>query len=402
MGAVYGVDVGDDPGIRSVATSYDDYVGDEPQGAAGIAEALAPVGNYLDLAPLSETGIGSADAAILLDPALVRDNRTVDALYAEVAADEFIPMQGKPLAVTDLVFRIAPQMLVGGVQALETYPDPDQTTVDAQARWLPQSVRYPGSLQWFPFSVAGTEDRLVDGGVQYAALTESTWEQTAMQSWLALSGLSNVVTGAQGQLSWYASAGARPSIVSNYSYVRGGGFVTGPAMAVRGGQYLFSDTLTWETDQFTVLMAVVLRAPRGEWYSVLDSTPTLNGAEEPVSLRYHRSGVLALWAGGPLGEVQLQAGITRPNQPVIVGFTLNFADMTTTLLAVDTATHLVSGRLPFRPSLRPRLYLGYSKMGGAAASMEVLEVDYWTANLSEADMVVRMGALDRLYGVSSS
>ena len=333
---------------------------------------------------------------------MVRDPRTVPARFAEMSADAFIPLQGKPRAVTDLTCLIRPTAVVGGISALETYPEPESSMVDAQARWLPQTARYPANLQWFPFSVNGSEDRLVEGGTSYAELSESTWADVAVQPWLTFSGLSSVVTGAQGDLSWYSSAGATPTIAPAYSYVRGGGFVTGPAMTLRRGQYLFSDTLTWETNQFTVLAVVILRPPQGEWFSVVDSTPTLDLFEDPVSLRFHRSGVLALWSGGPLGEIQLQAGITRPNQPVIVGFTLNFDDLETSIVAVDTATHVVSTRLMNRPSLRPRLYMGYSRMGGGPVSMDVLEVNYWTANLAVDEVVARAAQLDRIYGVSSS
>jgi hypothetical protein len=399
---MYGVDVGDDLGIRSTAQEFDGYSGDEAAGVAGIAEVIAPVGDFESLVPLTSATLSSADASLSVDPALVRDPRTVPARFASMAADEFIPVAGKPRAVTDLTCLIRPTATVGGIGALETYPEPEVSVTDAQARWLPQIARYPASLQWFPFSVNGSEDRLVEGGTSYAQLTGTTWDDVATQPWLTYSGLASVVTGAQGDLSWYSSAGATPTISPSYSYVRGGGFVTGPAMTLRRGQYLFSDTLTWETDQFTVLAVAVLRPPAGEWFSVIDSTPTLDLFEDPVSLRFHRSGVLALWCGGPLGEIQLQAGITRPNQPVIVGFTLNFDDLSASLVAVDTATHVVSTRLVNRPSLRPRLYMGYSRMGGGPVSMDVLEVNYWTAQLSVDQVVARAAQLDRMYGVSSS
>jgi hypothetical protein len=402
MGALYGVDVGDDLGVRTTATSYDDYSGDPPEGVPGIAEVVAPVGDFLDLIPDVGLALTAGDGALLVDPSITRDNRTVDARYAEFDVDEFIAIEGKPRAVTDLVNVIAPQMLVTGLGELETYPEPEATVVDSQARWLPQTPRYPANLQWFPFSVNGAEDRLVNGGKDFAQLKALTWTEVALQPWLTFSGLSTVVTGAQGDLTWYSSSGATPTIASGYTYVRGGGFVSQPAMVMRGGQYLFSDTLAWESDQVTIAMVVVIRTPRGEWCPVVESVPTLDATQAPISLRYHRSGVLALWSGSVLGEIQLQAGITRPNQPVIVALNINFAETTATVACVDTATHVISSTLPSRPTLRPRLVMGYSRLGGAPASMEVLEVDYWTTNFTQADLLERLAQLDRIYGVSSS
>lgn len=402
MGALYGVDVGDDLGVRSTAASYDDYAGDEPQGVPGIAQVVAPVGDYLDLIPDVGLTSSSADASLLVDPPITRDSRTVDARFAEFDVDDFIPIQGRPRVVTDLVNVITPSMLVGGLGELETYPDPEDVRIDSQARWLPQVPRYPANLQWFPFSVGGSEDRLVQGGKDYAQLEDLTWAEVAVQPWLTFSGLSTVVTGAQGNLSWYASSGATPTIATGYTYVRGGGFVTQPAMTLRGGQYFFSDTLAYESDQVTVVLVAVIRTPRGEWSPVVESVPTIDATQDPISLRYHRSGVLALWCGSVLGEIQLQAGITRPNQPVIVALNINFADVTATVACVDTATHVISSSLPSRPTLRPRLVMGYSRLGGSPASMEVLEVDYWTRNFTQASLVERLAQLDRIYGVSSS
>lgn len=402
MGALYGVDVGDDLGVGSTATSYDDYGGNPPEGIPRIAEVVAPVGDFLDLVPDVGFSTSTADAAVLVDPRVVRDARTVDARYAEFDVDEFISVRGKPIAVTDLVNIIAPQMTIGGLGELETYPDPDQVSVDSQARWLAQVPRYPASLQWFPFSVNGSEDRLVEGGKDYAQMRALTWATAATQPWLALSGLSTVVTGAQGDLTWYSSSGAPPTIATGYTYVRGGGFVSHPAMVMRGGQYLYSDTLAFESDQVTIAMVAVIRTPRGEWAPVVESVPTIDATQDPVSLRYHRSGVLALWSGSVLGEIQLQAGITRPNQPVIIALNLDFAQTTATVACVDTATHVVTSSLPARPSLRPRLVMGYSRLGGAPASMEILEVDYWTTNFTTSDLLERLARLDRMYGVSSS
>lgn len=402
MGALYGIDVGDDLGVGTTATSYDDIDGIEPEGVPGLDEVVAPVGDYLDLIADAEVTATVADATVLADPAVVRHPHTVDARYAHMAVEDHIAIEGKAFAVTDLVLRIRPTLGVEGISALETYPDPEVAVVDAQARWLPLQDRFPARLRWFPFSINGSEDRQVEGGQSFTDMAEVTWDALSSQSWVTFAGVSTVVTGGQGDLTWYSSAGATPTISSSYTYVRGGGFVTGPAMVVRGGQYMFSDSLAWETDQFTVLAVCVLRAPRGKWYSVVDSTPTLVSTEDPISLRYHGSGILALWMGSALGEIRIQSGFARPNQPVIVGFTVNFADLTASMFAVDTATHYVSAALPQRPSLRPRLYLGYSKMGGSSATMEILEVDYWTAVLSEDAVVQRMALLDRIYGVSTS
>lgn len=354
------------------------------------------------MSPDAAVTVSAADSALLVDPAVTRDNRTVDARFAEFDADEFVALLGRPFAITDLVNPIGVSMLVGGLAELETFPDPESVGVDSQARWLPQTARYPANLQWFPFSVNGAQDKLVEGGKDYAQVKALSWDELDNQAWLAYSGKSTIVSGAQGNLSWYSSSAAPPSIASGYTFVRGGGFVSSPAMVFRSGQYMFSDTLAWESDQVTVMMVAVLRTPRGEWSSVLESVPTLDTSQDPVSLRYHRSGVLALWSGTVLAEVGVQAGITRPNQPVIVALNIDFANVSATLACVDSATHVVSAALPSRPSLRPRLVMGYSRLGGSPASMEVLEVDYWTTNFDQSDLLARMAQLDHMYGVSSS
>lgn len=402
MGVVYRVDVGDDLGVRDVASSFDDYSGDEPQGQPGIADVVAPVGDYLDISADAALAFSGADASLDITPAVVRDPLTVDSRYAVFNADEFVVVQGKPRAVTDLTCRVQVSMSVSGLRELETYPDPEGVQVDAQARWLPQIPRYPASLQWFPFSVDGQQDELIEGGQSYEALAELTYDDMVSQPWFAFSGAATIVTGAQGDFSWYSSSGAPPRVVSNYTFLRGDTFVTGSAMSFRRGQYMYSDTLALETGQITLAACAVLRVPRGEWYTVLEVTPTLTGFQSPLSVRYHRSGVLSLWSDDVLGEIRLQAGVTRPNQPVIVALGIDFDSVEVTLAAVDTATHLVVGRLQQRPELQPRLYLGRSTTYGADASMELLEVDYWTRELSRDQLVARLAVLDRMYGVSAS
>lgn len=292
-------------------------------------------------------------------------------------------------------------MTVGGLRELETYPEPSSVAVDAQVRWLPEVARYPANLQWFPFSTAGQIDQLVEGGESWQALTESTWTDLITQPWLAYSGAAAITSGALGDFTWYSSSGAPPKISTNYTYLRGGQFVTGTAMSLRDGQFFYSDTLTLETSQITVIMAAVLRVPKGAWYTVLETTSN-SPTQGPVSVRYHREGVVALWCDELLGAIPVQAGLTRPNQPVLIALTMDFDSSEVRLAVVDTATHTVTARLQDRPSIQPRLYLGRSSQTGANAVMEVLEVDLWTDVLDEQGVVGKMARLDRLYGVSSS
>jgi len=401
MGVVYGVDVGDDLGVRSTAASYDDYAGNEPQGVAGIADAVAPVGDYSDVVPLPAYAIGRTDAALDVVPATVRDSRTTDSRYALFNVDPYVPLSGKPRALGGTTGRIEVSMTVGGLRELETYPDPASVAMDSQARWLPETARYPANLQWFPFSAAGQVDQLIEGGQSWQGLTEASWGDLLTQPWLAYSGAAAITSGALGDLSWYSSSGAPPKIVTNYTYLRGGSFVVGSAMSLRKGQFLYSDTLTLETSQITVVLAAVLRVPQGSWYTVLESTSS-SPTQGPVSVRYHREGVLVLWCDEALATIPVQAGLTRPNQPILVSLTIDFDSSEVTMCAVDSATHVTTVRLQERPSIQPRLYLGRSEDTGANSVMEILEADLWTTVLTSQGVVDRMGRLDRLYGVSSS
>jgi hypothetical protein len=167
---------------------------------------------------------------------------------------------------------------------------------------------------------------------------------------------------------------------------------------------MWCDQINWNAEEVTVIIAAVLHEPQNEWSGILEVESSNEEQLEPFfGIRYHRSGVLGLWADSLLASVPIEAGIPRPAQPIIVGLNIDMKDNTVSMLSVDRDVKVQTTSLPHRYDNRSRLWLGRSPFGDdATASMEILEVSYWTQRFGPGDLVSLLGQYDRMYGVTTS
>jgi hypothetical protein len=465
MGIMYGVDVGDGAGVRSTATSYDDNAwyevanttwGDAPQPSlerldafAEIVNAQAPfdvgelcgkpsealsVGDHyghaadvFDVSMLTVAELigewgsepikfvlqdpmlttASWDLALVAEPSITRDDKiTSPAHHAGFEIDEYFIVSGQPRRIDGLVVNVDAKTGIGNrIRQIETFPEPRNVNLAADARWLP--LRWtldPFMTYWAPYSgfdpgpckgltVQELKDDLVGGcrdSVQYLVqdfLTGGDFyiKPTARQYFTSV-------------------PGTNPKLLPRYDYYRAGGFVRSGAVGMRQGRHMWCDQINWNAEEVTVIIAAVLHEPQNEWSGILEVESSNEEQLEPFfGIRYHRSGVLGLWADSLLASVPIEAGIPRPAQPIIVGLNIDMKDNTVSMLSVDRDVKVQTTSLPHRYDNRSRLWLGRSPFGDdATASMEILEVSYWTQRFGLGDLVSLLGQYDRMYGVTTS
>lgn len=335
-----------------------------------------------------------------VDPPSVRTPTTVLDRYASFDIEPYVVVDGMAQAAGEFLIDAMPDVFIGEPVATPTYPPPNATSLDATARWLPERPSFVDGVAWQPRD-------------QYGLTRSSfTWTDAAGQSWSELGtlayrdlvGAGTYVVSSKANVTLWASGGAAPQLLRGYTYWRDQAAVRNPAVSLRDGEYFYTDDLAWDTDELTVLMVAVLRRPVFDWYSVLETGPG-PGANAPWSfgVRYHRSGVASLWAGTSLTQIDVSAGITRPNQPVVIGFNMDVAHATASLLVTDEALKVSTVSIPFRVPAGSRLFLGRAPTGQqGSSSIDILDVAYFRKNIAEADLSVLMSRMDRMYGVSTS
>lgn len=459
MGIVYGVDVGDGSGVRSTATSYDDndwYAaadpawGDAPQPSlerleafAAIVNALAPfkvgeltggrtVGEYAaggsadvfdvsmlyvrDLIgewgstpitfvlPYSMMATTSWDLSVTAEPSVRRDNRVVPARHAGFEVDDWIAVGGFPVQSTGLVVDAKATTGIGRLSEIETFPEPRNVNLTADARWLPLDWSIdPFVTYWVPYS---SNDPGPCKGLTVQEFKDEVVECRPTVQWKVRDFLPDGKFHVRPDASQFFSSepGVNPTFLPKYEYYRSSGYVRSGAIGIRKGRHMWCDQVNWNAQEVTVVAVVVLHQPSAEWSGVLEVESSNKEQLEPFfGLRYHRSGVLGLWADSLLLSVPVDAGLSRPAQPIVVGLNIDMGNNTISMMSVDKDVKVQTTSLPHRYDNRSRLWLGRSPFGKEAASaMEILEVSYWTQRFGPGDLAAVLGEYDRMYGVTTS
>jgi hypothetical protein len=343
------------------------------------------------------------DVALLIEPALTRDERTVPARMAGFTVPAYINVDGQPRATTGLVVDVAVTTGVGAPVELEAYPEPRNVPVAATARWLPlDGTLIAANTQWLTYSeyLADPSDGFTVGELGAAF----TIEQIRLYRVDDMLPNGNLIVRPSSAYSLETTTGAAPAWSPSYAYYRDGGRVRSGAVSMDKGSYLFTDDIVWGDQEVTVIAVVVLRAPDDQWYGILETASPLQSALTPYfGLRYSRDGFLALHSDGVLASIPLVAGSARPAQPVVVGFNINISSQEITLMAIDDKVTIQRTVLSERVDFDSRLYVGRSPLGQQAnANMDVLEVAYFTTQFGQGDLAGLMAQYDRMYGVTTS
>lgn len=464
MGVLYGIDVGDGRGVRGTATSYDDYTWYAPENPTGrdtpqptldrldafasIVNTYSPF-NVRELCDQQQTvgaiygqyGPHSADVfdvgmlyvaeligawaegeitflltdivdvtvtvnvSLTVDPPITRDERLIPTNLAGFEVPEYLALGGKPLAVTGFLVDANAQTGIGSISEIQTFPEPRNVNVLARARWLPLNWTVdPFVTYWAPYSgvdpgpcrgltVRELKDDLVDGcreSVQYMVKDFLPGGSFHIRP----------VT----DISFDSRPGVCPEFRPRYSYYRNGSYVRNGSITMRKGRHMWCDEVNWNAEEVTFIMVAVLHEPTAEWCGLIETeAPNLQGLDPFFGIRYHRTGVLNLWADAVLASTPLVSGVVRPSQPVIVGLNIDMVGNTVSMLSADDTIKVQTSSLPHRYDNRSRMWLGRSPFGEDAASqIDILEVGYWETRFGPGDLYSLISTYDRIYGVTTS
>lgn len=462
MGIVYGVDVRDGPGVRGSATSYDDYTwyapevptgGDTPEPSLDRLDAFAQVVNayapftvreLCDDQAVSRPGdsygphsadvfdvgmlyvfelcqgwgsvpisflladdvtvFASMDAALLVDPPVVRLDELVPMRNAGFEVDDVFVVGGSPVRSGGLRIQVSPTVGVGAVSEIETFPQPASVQVMARFRWLPFSWSLdPWCTWWVPYS--GLRPQPCPG-LSVQEFRDDLGQCREGVKWKVkdfLAGGAFQIRPAT-QMSFDSSPGVNPVLLPSYGYYRAGGYVRNAAVSMRRGAHMWTDEVNWNAEEVTVIVVAVVHEPKAEWFGLLETeAPNLQGLDPFFGIRLHRSGTMNLWADSVIASVDVRMGVTRPAQPIVFGLNIDMVNNTFSMLSADRVVKVQTADLPHRYDNRSRLWLGRSPFGqDAAASIDVLDVGYWERRLGPGDLYGLLGDYDRIYGVTSS
>jgi hypothetical protein len=346
--------------------------------------------------------VSGADMAMTVDPPLTRDRRTVPVRASGFDVPDYLVVKGRPVARNGLWAVAAPSVGVGTPGELEPFPEPRNVALEVTARWLPIEATFnPSVTLWSPWSeylTAPSDGYTVD---QLRAFNVGEVGIYRVRD-LLVDG--TLIIRSRSDFAFHSTTGAAPAFRPRFDYWRAGSMIRNGSISMDGGQYFWTDDIPWASPEVTVVVAAVLRQPKGEWYSILETAhPLTSVLDYSFSLRYSRSGTLALWSDQVLATMDLATGFARPAQPVIVGFNLDMVNNTCTLMSVDTGVQVVTVNLPQRIDPVSRLFLGRSPLGQQAnAVMDVLEVGYSDQQYGPGQINKLLAAYDRMYGVSAS
>ena len=299
---------------------------------------------------------------------------------------------------------------------------------DVEAYWIAEGQPVADTALGIDCTVeVETGDMAADGSFEKPWSVEVTEALAPQSRWLPLEGTFD--TG----VTWEAFAGDdRVDLVTEgtdavldteFAYARGRRFVNGQAMRLDDGDYFFTDGARWSSDQVACAMVVVLRTPMVDAYGLFETYDRdgLDPDRAFVGVRYTTDGVVQAHSRGLLGEIQTSSQGARTGQPIIVAFSLSQTltwqyvtipgrlsvprqsvnSQLDVIVADRTVTRLPPINLGAPHPFDARLFVGRAPgktMG--AASMDILEVDYWT-DLDGDGLMEKVHILDRLYGVTS-
>ena len=460
MGVVYGVDVRDGPGVRGSATSYDNYTwyapevpswGDTPEPSldrldafAQLVNAYSPF-NVRELCDEQDRADGSygqhsadvfdvgmlyvfelcqgwgntpisflladdvlvsaaVDAALLVDPPVVREDLLTPIRFAGFEVDDVFVVGGNPVVAGGLRVQVKPNVGVGSVSEIETFPQPAAVQVFARFRWLPFAWSLdPWCTWWVPYS--GLRPSPCPG-LSVAEFRDDLGECREGVKWK----VKDFLAGGAFQIrpptlmSFDSSPGVNPVLLPKYSYYRNGGYVRNAAVSMRRGAHMWTDEVNWNAPEVTVIVVAVVHEPVAEWFGLLETeAPNLQGLDPFFGIRLHRSGTMNLWADSVIASVDVRMGVSRPAQPIVFGLNIDMVNNTLSMLSADREVKVQTATLPHRYDNRSRLWLGRSPFGqDGAAAIDVLDVGYWERRFGPGDLAALLGDYDRMYGVTSS
>jgi len=317
----------------------------------------------LNLALSPAKSVSTATADLCLSPGLTWTPAIIPLHLLGYDVEPYHVVAGYPMAESDGGAVVVLDVGLNGHATLPTFPAPLEVDTGADARWLPTTDSYTS---------AGWTD--VGGGAQLLP----------------------------------PDAGS-PQLLLGASYWRAGGYVDSPMVSIDDGEWLQVDSPGWSATQLCMIVVAVLRPPTGDWYGVIESGDSgpdtvLDAATTPyLGLRYTGDGVLALHASTRLGAIRLDGGHAGAPRPVIVGLAADLGAGTVRMIALDRTARLVGARLLSAHPLDAALYVGRCPSGqDTTASMEILEIDYWSAAADDHELLTRAANLDRIYGVTTT
>lgn len=315
----------------------------------------------------------AADLQVRVTPRVDWPQEIVPARTVTYSVEPYYVVDGQAVADSELATLVDVVIGLGDLADVVGFPLPDDVETGADARWVATDASYADDGTWT--TSGGTEG-----------------------------------------LSWVAPNEV-PAFLPSAQYWRGDTYIDTTAVSLDAGEHLRLDAPGWGAARVTMLVVAILRAPLGTWYSVLEANdlpPADDGADggdsttldffDPsyLSVRYAGNGELSLVSSATLARTQIEAGLTRPLQPVIVGFSANMLTGSAALLATDSRPHIVPVTLPVQQPLTASLYLGKAaSVFGGRAAMEVFEIDLWEGEADTPTLLERMAVLDRAYGVSA-
>jgi len=465
MGVLYGIDVGNGAGVRGTATNYDANSWDAPQNPTGgntpqptldrldafasIVNAYAPF-NVKELCDKQQVVLVAADpdpygqhfadvfdvgmltvaelcgdwgshplsftatdvvmvasdfeVSLSVDPPVVREDRLSPAHYAGFEVDDYIAISGKAIKVHDLIVDVKVTTGVGNVKEIQTFPLPQDVNLLAKARWLPVDWSIdPWVTYWVPYSGFDPGPR------QALSVQEFKDEVSECRNAIQYEVKDFLQNGnfhirPVTDISFDSSPGVNPTFLPKYTYYRDGGYVRNASISMRKGRHMWSDEINWNAQEVTLVMVCVLHEPTKDWFGVMETeAPNTQGLDPFFGIRYHRQGVLNLWADSVLASAPINTGMGRPAQPIVVGMNIDMVNNTCSLLSVDQNVKVQTTSLPQRYDNRSRLWLGRSPFGADATSaIDILEVGYWEQPFGPGDLYSLLSEYDRIYGVTSS
>ena len=346
----------------------------------------------------------SVEITLTVDPPVKRDNRQIPARQAGFEVDDYITVGGQPLRKTGLVVDAKPTVGVGPLTEIQTFPDPRNVNLLATARWLPVEWSLDPWCTWWP-PYSGVDPGPCTG-LTVAELRDDLGECAESVKWVVKDFLpgGRFHVRPQSDIELLSAPGVNPRLLRKYQYYRSQGMVRNAAVSMNNGRHMWCDTVDWACDEMTWIAVVVLHQPIDQWYGVMETeAPNLQGLDPFFGIRYHRTGVLNLWADSVLLSQPIVTGQSRPLQPVVVGLNIDMKNNTLSLLSVDTKVQVQTAGLPHRYDNRSRLWMGRSPFGqNASAAMDILEVSYWQGRKAPGDLENILGEYDRMYGVTTS
>lgn len=343
------------------------------------------------------------EVSVTVDPPITRSETQIPSRQAGFEVDDYLAIGGLPTVVTGLVIDARPKIGIGNITQLQTYPEPKNVNLLAAARWLPLDWSLtPWCTEWEPYS-GFTPDPSPGYTVRELMDLPDVREGVPYMVKDFLPGGRYRIRPAD-KVYLCSQPGTNPQYKPRYSYYRSGGYVRNASVSMFKGRHMWCDQINWNAQEVTVFMVATLHEPMADWFGLLETeAPNVQGLEPFFGIRYHKSGLLALWADSMLLSTPLSSGMARPTQPVVIGLNIDMVNNTVTMLSADSEVKMQTTALPRRYDNRSRLWIGRSPFGpDATASMDVLEVSYWEQRFGPGDLMGLLGEYDRMYGVTSS